>query len=104
MGKPFVCVGMDFKEMDQSFDNNHCALVFQGYLTKWLEVYTVTDLTLAMVAGCLYVADLIYKHDEFTFLIYDRAVEFLSDVLQDTALFQESNSFLHHPNIHSVTT
>ena len=48
-------------------------------------IYTVTDLTLAMVAGCLYVADLSYRHDEFTFLTYDRAVEFLLDVLQDTA-------------------
>ena len=31
MGEPFACVGMDFKEMDQSFDKNHYALVLQGY-------------------------------------------------------------------------
>ena len=28
----------DFKEMDESFNKNHFALVFQDYLLKWPEV------------------------------------------------------------------
>jgi len=41
VGEPFACVGMDFTEMDESFDRNRYALVFQDYLSKWPEVYAV---------------------------------------------------------------
>ena len=57
VGEPFVIVGMEFKEMDESFDKNRYALVFQDYLTKWPEVYAVADWTTATVAKCL-VADI----------------------------------------------
>ena len=34
VGEPFSCIGMDFKEMDESFVNNYCyALVLQDYLS-----------------------------------------------------------------------
>ena len=36
--------------MDQGFDNNHYALLFQVYLTKWPEIYAVADRTSATVA------------------------------------------------------
>jgi len=74
---------MDFKEMDENFDKNHYALVFQDYLPKWPEVYAVADRTAATVAKCL--ADLIYRYGVPTSLIHDRAPELLADVLQDTA-------------------
>jgi len=32
--EPFGIVGMDFKEVDESFNKNHYALVFQDYLTN----------------------------------------------------------------------
>ena len=83
VGEPFSCIGMDFKEMDKSFDDNRYALVFQDYLTKWPEVYPVADRTSSTVAKCL--ADLIYRHGVPSTIIHDRASEFLSDVLQDTA-------------------
>ena len=82
VGEPFACIGMDFKEMDESFDNRF-ALVFQDYLSKWPEVYPVADRTASTVAKCL--ADLIYRHGVPSTIIHDRAPEFLSDVLQDTA-------------------
>ena len=69
--------------MDDSFDKNCYALVFQDYLTKWSEVYAVADQTAATVAKCL--ADLIYRHGVPTSLIHDRAPEFFAGVLQDTA-------------------
>ncbi|XP_065918777.1 uncharacterized protein [Dysidea avara] len=47
VGEPFAIVGMDFKEMDESFDKNRYALVFQDYLTKWPELYAVADRTAA---------------------------------------------------------
>ena len=43
VGGPFACIGMDFKEMDENYDKNRFALVFQDYLSKWLEVYAVAD-------------------------------------------------------------
>ena len=43
VGEPFSCIGMDFKEIDESYDNNCYVLVFQDYLSKWPEVYAVAD-------------------------------------------------------------
>ena len=83
VGEPFACIGMDFKEMDESYDRNRFALVFQDYLSKWPEVYAVADRTASTVAKCL--ADLIYRHGVPSTIIHDRASEFLADVLQDTA-------------------
>ena len=83
VGEPFACVGMDFKEMDESCDKNRFALVFQDYLSKWPEVYAVADRTAQTVAKCL--ADVIYTHGVPSAIIHDSAPEFLSDILQDTA-------------------
>ena len=83
VGEPFSCIGMDFKEMDESSDKNRFALVFQDYLSKWPEVYAVANRTASTVAKCL--ADLIYRHGVPSTIIHDRAPKFLSDILQDTA-------------------
>ena len=83
VGEPFEHVGMDFKEMDVSTDGNRYALVFQDYLTKWPEVFQVRDRSATTVAQCL--AELVWRHGVPSKLIHDRAAEFLSDVLQDTA-------------------
>lgn len=80
---PFDCIAMDFKEMDLSRSGNRYALVFQEYLTKWPEVYAVKDRTAPTVAGCL--TDFICKHGVPTRIIHDRAAEFMSDMLQETA-------------------
>ena len=52
-------------------------------MTKWPEVSAVKDRTAPTVAKCL--AELVWRHGVPTKIIHDRAVEFLSDVLQDTA-------------------
>lgn len=80
---PFECIAMDFKEMDLSRSGKKYALVFQEYLTKWPEVYAVKDRTSPTVARCL--VDLICKHGVPTRIIHDRAAEFMSDILQETA-------------------
>ena len=69
VGEPFACIGMDFKEMDESFDKNRFALVFQDYLSKWPEVYPVANRTASTVAKCL--ADLIYRHGVPSTIIHD---------------------------------
>lgn len=74
---------MDFKELDISEEGNHYALVFQDYLTKWPEVFPVKDRTAPTVAKCL--AELVWRHGVPSKIVHDRAAEFLSDVLQDTA-------------------
>ena len=83
VGEAFECIGMDFKEMDMSKRGNRYALVFQDYLTKWPEVFPVPDRAATTVAHCL--VELIWRHGVPRKIIHDRAAEFLSDVLQDTA-------------------
>jgi len=82
VGGPFECLGMDFVELDPS-ESGKYALVFQDYLTKWPEVYAVADRKAETVAQCL--KDLIWRHGVPNRIIHDRAPEFLSDVLQETA-------------------
>jgi len=81
---PFHCIGMDYKEMDLSKRGNHYTLVFQDYLTKWPEVYAVPDHKATTVAQWL--ADVIWRQGVPAQIIHDRAAEFLSDVLQETAM------------------
>ena len=83
VGGPFECLGMDFLELDKSREGKRYALVFQDYLIKWPKVYPVKDRRAETVAKCL--LDLIWKHGVPNCIIHDRAAEFLSEVLQETA-------------------
>jgi len=88
VGEPFECVGIDFKEMDISSKGNRYA---QDYLTKWPEVFAVPDRTATTVAHCL--AEVIWRHGVPRKIIHDRAAEFLSDILQDTAAIMGLEQF-----------
>ena len=57
--------------------------MFQDYLSKWPEVYALADRKATTVARCL--MDLVWKHGVPNKIIHDRAPEFLSEVLQETA-------------------
>ena len=83
VGDTFECVGMDFIELECSKDGNRYALVFQDYLSKWPEVHAVPDRKAETVAKCL--LDVVWKHGVPARIIHDRAAEFLSEVLQETA-------------------
>ena len=83
VGGPFDCIGMDFVELDVSQDGNRYALVIQDYLTKWPEVYALSNRKAETVAKCL--LDVVWKHGVPNKIIHDRAAEFLSEVLQETA-------------------
>ena len=83
VGESFSCIGMDCKEIDESYDNNRYALVFQDYLSKWPDMYAIADRTAPTVTKCL--SDIIYRHGVPSTIIHDRAPEFLSDIPQDTA-------------------
>ena len=67
---------MDILELDLSSSGNRYA---QDYLSKW---YAVSNRRADTVADCL--LDLIWKHGVPMRVIPDRAVEFLSNVLQET--------------------
>ena len=43
VGGPFDMIGMDFVELDVSKSGNRYALVFQDYLSKWPEVYALSN-------------------------------------------------------------
>ena len=83
VGGVFDCIGMDFMELDKTKKGNKYALVFQDYLSKWPEVYALPDRRAETVAKCL--LDLVWRHGVPNCIIHDRAAEFLSDVLQETA-------------------
>ena len=83
VGEPFECVGIDFKELDISHSGNKYALVFQDYLTKWMKVFPVAHRTSRTVAN--YLVKLVSQHGVSAKIIHDRAPEFLSDILQDSA-------------------
>jgi len=83
VGGPFECIGMDFLELDTAKSGSKYALVFQDYLSKWLEVYPVKDHKAETVARCL--LDLMWRHGVLARIIHDRAAEFMSDALQETA-------------------
>ena len=101
VGEPFSCIGMDFKEIDESFDNNHYALVFQDYLSKWPEVYAVADRTASTVAKCL--ADVIYRHRVPSTIIHDRAQSSYQTYYKTLLLSWQSNNYPHHLRIHNAT-
>ena len=69
--------------MDKSKLGNRYALVLQDYLTKWPEIYSVPDRRAETVAKCL--MDFIYKHGVPDRITHDRAAEFFSEVVQETA-------------------
>ena len=73
VGGPFDCIGMDFVELDVTEDGNRYALVFQYYLTKWPEVYTLSNRKAETVAQCL--LDLVWKHGVPNKIIHNRAAE-----------------------------
>ena len=83
VGGPFDMIGMDFVELDVSRSGNRYALVFQDYLSKWPEVYALSNRRAETVAKCL--QDLVWRHGVPNQIVHDRAAEFLADVLQETA-------------------
>ena len=93
VGGPFDMIGMDFVELDVSKNGNRYALVFQDYLSKWPEVYALSNRRAETVAKCL--QDLVWRHGVPNKIIHDRAAEFLSDVLQETA---ELLGMKHYPH------
>lgn len=69
VGGLFDCIGMDFVELDVTRDGNRYALVFQDYLTKWPEVYALSNRKAETVAKCL--LDLIWRHGVPHKIIHD---------------------------------
>ena len=86
-----------------SRSGNRYVVVFQDYLTKWLEVFPVVDRTARTSADCL--VKLVSRHGVPAKIIHDRALEFLSDVLQDTAALlgvQQLPTSGRHPQTDSL--
>ena len=80
-GGPFDMIGMDFVELDVSNSSKRYALVFQDYLSKWSEVYALSNRQAETISK--YLQDC--KHGVPNRIVHDRAAEFLADVLQETA-------------------
>ena len=76
-------IGMDFVELDVSKSGSRYALVFRDYLSKWPEVYALSNRKVESVAKCLH--DLVWRHGVPNQIIHDRAAGFLADVIHETA-------------------
>ena len=82
VGHVFECIGMDFLEMGTAKSGNWYTMVFQDYLSKCAEVYSVKDRKAETVAYCL--LHMVQNHSVPARIVHDCALEFLSDVLQET--------------------
>ena len=61
VGGPFHTIGVDVLQLPLSYDGNKYAVVFMDYLTKWCEVFAVTDQTAQTIAKLL-VEGVICRH------------------------------------------
>ena len=79
---PFDRIGVDVIQFPRSYDGNQYAVVFVDYLTKWPEVFPVSDQTALTIARLL-VESIICRHGVPVELLSDRGRAFLSGLMQE---------------------
>jgi hypothetical protein len=82
VGGPFHTVGVDVLQLPQSFDGNKYTIVFMDYLTKWPEVFAISDQT-AETIGQLFVESIVAWHGVPERLLSDRGQNFLSRLVAE---------------------
>ena len=73
----FDRIGVDVIQFPCSQDGNQYAVVFIDYLTKWPEVFAVTDQSAATIAKLL-VKNIVNRHGVPARVLSDRGQAFLS--------------------------
>ena len=96
---PFDRVGVDVVQFPKTSRGNQYAVVFMDYLTKWPEVFAVSDQTAATIARLL-VEQVVSRHGVPRELLSDRGRAFLSGLMQEVELllgFKKVNTTAYHP-------
>ena len=96
---PFDRIGVDVIQFPRSYQGNQYAVVFMDYLTKWPEVFPVSDQSAATVARLL-VEEIVSRHGVPTEVLSDRGRAFLSGLMKEIERllgFHELNTSAYHP-------
>lgn len=99
VGGPFERVGVDIMELPQTKLGHRYVVVFEDYLTKWVEVYPVKDQTSETIARLL-VDNVICRHGIPMELLSDRGANLLSDLILDVCKLvgmKKINTTAYHP-------
>ena len=81
VGGPFHRVGVDVLQLPLTENGNRYVVVFQDYLTKWVEAFAVPNQTAETIAKLL-VVEIFCRHGAPEHLLSDRGTNFLSSLLQ----------------------
>ena len=96
---PFDRIGVDVIQFPRSRDGHQYAVVFVDYLTKWPEVFAVTDQSAATIAKLL-VEEIVSRHGVPAEVLSDRGQAFLSGLMKEVEMllgFHKVNTTAYHP-------
>lgn len=96
---PFDRIGVDVIQFPLSGDGNRYAVVFMDYLTKWPEVFAVSDQSAATIAKLL-VENIVSRHGVPAEVLSDRGSAFLSGLMKEVESllgFHKVNTTAYHP-------
>ena len=93
---PFDRVGVDVIQFPRSALGNQYAVVFVDYMTKWREVFPVSDQSVATIANLL-VREIVSLHGVPSEILSDRGRAFLSGLLQQLLRYKKINTSTYHP-------
>ena len=88
----FDRVGVDVLQLPRTRRGNRYAVVFVDYLTKWPEVYAVSDQTSA--------TKVVSRHGVPSEVLSDRGKSFLSGLMKEVEVllgFRKVNTTAYHP-------
>ena len=86
-------------QFPRSSSGKQYAVVFMDYLTKWPEVFAISDQTAATIAKLL-VEKIVSRHGVPSEVLSDRGRAFLSELMkevQDLLGFHKVNTTAYHP-------
>ena len=95
----FDRVGVDVLQLPRTQRGNRYAVVFVDYLTKWPEVFAVSDQTSATIAKLL-VEEVISRHGVPSEILSDRGRAFLSGLMKEVEAlmgYRKLNTTAYHP-------
>ena len=98
VGGPFHRVGVDVLQLPLTEAGNHYVVVFQDYLTKWVEAFATPNQIAETIAHLL--VNEICRHGVPEHLLSDRGANFLSELEQDVCKLlpiKKINTSGYHP-------
>ena len=101
---PFDRVGVDVIQFPRSRRGNQYAIVFVDYLTKWPEVFPVSDQSAATIANLL-VEEVVSQHGVPSEVLSDHGRAFLSGLLREVQQllgFKKANTSAYHPQMEGL--